>query len=385
MRACCLLVLLASTVLACPEWCQTWMCDGSSWCADGSKPAPCSACSGLTAPRKSGTAGMHAGVAVGPVAPGASGWVVEHAKHARPVASDGSLRVTGDTRAYLTNNPVGIMWPSHSYVRFDLNQEPLVFEVDLSQVPCGCLACVYLVAMKDPNEFGSNYCDMAENVAPGLHDGTCYELDIFEANNNAMQSAVHTQFGGTYGSGNCDRNGCFMRTGGPQATPERQGLYGLGKYIDSSKPFTVKTKVGGDGALTITLSQDGKTAKSFTSDFAGNPQGRGVPGSARAALQTTGGKLALVSSLWTDADLSWLDGPACNQCDISTASYSIKITSPLSTASDDAAAPHGATTPQFVGGVPGPMASVGKTPPISASERLSERMSPSSEDTMFIG
>ena len=65
---------------------------------------------------------MHAGVAVGPVAPGESGWVIEHAKHARPVASDGSFRVTGDTRAYLTNNPLGIMWPDHSYVRFDLNE-----------------------------------------------------------------------------------------------------------------------------------------------------------------------------------------------------------------------------------------------------------------------
>ena len=29
-------------------------------------------------------------------------------------------------------------------------------------------------------------------------------------------------------------------------------------------------------------------AESFTSDFAGNPQGHGVPGSARAALQTLG-------------------------------------------------------------------------------------------------
>ena len=32
-----------------------------------------------------------------------------------------------------------------------------------------------------------------------------------------MQSAIHTQTGGAYGSGKCDRNGCYARVGGPQA------------------------------------------------------------------------------------------------------------------------------------------------------------------------
>eukprot|EP00966_Prymnesium_polylepis_P157523 3640482-Prymnesium_polylepis.2 len=43
-----------------------------------------------------------------------------------------------------------------------------------------------------------------------------------------MQTAIHTQLGGTYGSGNCDRNGCFARVGGPQSPPELQDAYGPG-------------------------------------------------------------------------------------------------------------------------------------------------------------
>ncbi len=59
-------------------------------------------------------------------------------------------------------------------------------------MPCGCLACVYLVAMPDPAKGDDGYCDMAENVRPGLGGGTCTELDLLEANNNAMQTAIHT-------------------------------------------------------------------------------------------------------------------------------------------------------------------------------------------------
>ena len=50
------------------------------------------------------------------------------------------------------------------------------------------------------------------------------QVDLFEANNHAMQTALHTELGGSYGSGNCDRNGCFERTGGPRAEGERTCL-----------------------------------------------------------------------------------------------------------------------------------------------------------------
>ena len=127
---------------------------------------------------------------------------------------------------------------------------PLRFSLDLSKVECGCLACIYLVAMPDPDARGdaytaphssltrdparvptafssapcppnvcacvfNSYCDMAENVIPGLDGEMCIELDVLEANNWAMQTAVHTEQGGKFGSGNCDRNGCFARALGP--------------------------------------------------------------------------------------------------------------------------------------------------------------------------
>ena len=182
-----------------------------------------------------------------PTADGAhpnAGWVVEHAKD-KPVAmsADGTLTVTGNTRAYLVEDYMGLRWADFKYERADMFKKPLEFTLDLSNVNCGCLACVYLVAMKDPSGDSSNYCDMAENVAPGIGGGTCTELDILEANNHAMQTAIHTELGGSFGSGNCDKNGCFARVGGPQAPGDQQWKYGRGKTIDSARPFDVRVAV----------------------------------------------------------------------------------------------------------------------------------------------
>ena len=60
--------------------------------------------------------------------------------------------------------------------------------------------------MPDPTDT-PNYCDMAENTGTGYRGGPCTELDLLEANSNSLQSALHTQRGGAFGSGNCDRNG----------------------------------------------------------------------------------------------------------------------------------------------------------------------------------
>ena len=159
---------------------------------------------------------------------------------------------------------------------------------------------------------------------PGFEDGTCTELDMLEANNNAMQTAIHTETGGEFGSGNCDRNGCFARVGGPMAPQNRQTQYGpRSSQIDSMRPFTVTTSVTVRGAMTIQLSQDGHTLVSFDKAIAGNPQGQGVPESALAATKASMGKLALVASLWTSPDLSWLDGAGCNSCNLDTASFTI--------------------------------------------------------------
>lgn len=134
--------------------------------------------------------------------------------------------------------------------------------------------------MKEPTAEGSSYCDMAENVKPGLDDGLCTEIDVLEANNWAMQTAIHTKLGtrapqltrflcgvielrgcafscdfscmhvgGTFGSGDCDRNGCFMRLG-PTALPEltvrsRDPCVGL-------SPCLVRVKKNGESAPSFT-------------------------------------------------------------------------------------------------------------------------------------
>ena len=99
----------------------------------------------------------------------------------------------------------------------------------------------------------------------------CTEIDLLEANNKAMQTAIHTELGGTFGSGNCDRNGCFARVGGPQAPKELRNAYGHGSRhsIDSSLPFGVSASVDSHGAMSIELEQHGQTVRTFDRQMAG--------------------------------------------------------------------------------------------------------------------
>ena len=272
--------------------------------------------------------GLDEASAVGPVgANGRMGWAIDHATFP-PTVQSGALTVRGDARLYLVQDHTHSSWAEHRYVRLDLQQQPLSFTLDISNVPCGCVACVYLVRMKDPGGtlgagHSANYCDMAENVSPGLNDELCIEVDLLEANNRAMQTAIHTQLGGSYGSGNCDRNGCFARVGGPQSPSALQDSYGLARTIDTTKPFNVESVVDMQGALTITLVQEGRRVTSFSRTMAGNPQGGGVPAPALTATAATMGQLALVASMWTADDLSWLNGPGCSECSIGSASFEI--------------------------------------------------------------
>ena len=68
------------------------------------------------------------------------------------------MRVQGDSRVYLVQEYFQDAWENHKYVRINLQEEALEFTLDLSGVPCGCLACVYMVAMKDPIPGSHTYC-----------------------------------------------------------------------------------------------------------------------------------------------------------------------------------------------------------------------------------
>lgn len=105
---------------------------------------------------------------------------------------------------------------------------------------------------------------------------------------------------------------------------DRQSQYGASStQINSMRPFQVSTSVSGSGEMTIELNQDGRKYTSFDKRMAGNPQGSGVPTKALRAIKSSMGKLALVASLWSSDDLSWLDGPGCNRCDLETAQFTI--------------------------------------------------------------
>ena len=98
------------------------------------------------------------------------------------VDASGATTIRGDTRAYLVLDHAETAWPKHDYARIDLQQGPLSFELDVSGVPCGCIACVYLVAMPEPTADGSAYCDTNAFLEPGLDGGFCTEVDLMEAN-----------------------------------------------------------------------------------------------------------------------------------------------------------------------------------------------------------
>ena len=106
-----------------------------------------------------------AAAAYGPVNGPNMGWVADFYKKTPPSVTDGALKVQGNSRLYLVQDMAQSQWPEHRYTRVDLHQHALTFTLDLSNVPCGCLACVYMVKMKDPSEMGSNYCGAPSTYA----------------------------------------------------------------------------------------------------------------------------------------------------------------------------------------------------------------------------
>lgn len=274
---------------------------------------------------------------IGPVPGGGTphaGWVVDdpqlHNRVPPRVDSAGKLQVTGSTRVYLVEDHRKREWGEHRYHRFDLSQRELTFTLDVSRIPCGCIACVYFVSMKDPARGKSNYCDMATYQGPGVDDGDCMEFDILEASNNAFASNLHTQVGEGHDN-TCNSWGCLNRLGPEADHSDDRRAYGpnAGFTIDTSRPFGVRAWEAGDdgpGALNIELSQGGRTATPFDRRRAGNPAHNGLPASAMRVAASMRGKLALVASLWQVAqhdDNAWLDGEGCSMCSLDSATFSI--------------------------------------------------------------
>lgn len=211
-----------------------------------------------------------------------------------------SANTTALTLKYLpTGSRLYILDPSgQKYKMFNLLNKEFTFTVDLSTLPCGTNAALYLVEMEEAGStsagaaYGTGYCDaqcpramkyvagkandegwasvLAEtpeytwkDVGPaGKYGACCAEFDIFEANKEANALTSHpcsitgvkactgdkecgNQSAGLPGF--CDKSGCDFN---PYRLGEKN-FYGHGAdfKVDTSKPFTVVTQfITSDGS-----------------------------------------------------------------------------------------------------------------------------------------
>ena len=266
-------------------------------------------------------AAVDAQVAVGPVI-GLAGWALDDPDHhnkVRPSANGSTLRVTSDTRVFLVKDSRKTLWADHEYLKIDLRSGPLRFTLDLSGVPCGCLACVYLVAMQDPSRTSPNYCDIYGSTGGKV----CLEADILEANNVAFSTNLHTRAGVGH-DGTCNAWGC-LTTLGPTASPQERKAYGPGRgfKVDTRHPFDVEVNMDDQGGLSVNLLQGSSRVVAFDPHKAGNPQGRGLPPDALRAFREAMGRLTLVASLWSTGTANeWLEGK-CMECVLGQATYTL--------------------------------------------------------------
>ena len=228
---------------------------------------------------------------------------------------DGNITIRDNSRGYLERRYAGLE-------KFDLRNAEVRFTVDVSKVPCGCIAAVYYVAM------GSRYCDLNHELVLGSGDGVCTEIDLVEANQVGFATTLHTEAGFTPPT--CDSDGCWVHLGPDGSTQYRRGAYGKNSaLINSSLPYEVITGFDADGNMWTYLEQPGKpTVPVYSPSAAGNPEGRGVHGPSRDALRDRmlDSPFVLVASLWagsTKDGTAWMDGGCDAVCPLSSASFTL--------------------------------------------------------------
>lgn len=301
-------------------------------------------------------------------------------------ASGNSLKLGFVTKGpYSTNigSRVYLLEGENQYLMFKLKNQEFTFDVDVSQMPCGLNGALYFVQMdadggasKYPNNkagaaYGTGYCDAQcphdlkfingeantinwtpspnnPNTGTGQYGTCCNEMDVWEANSMATAFTPHvctvqgqTRCSGTqcgddpnnrYG-GLCDKDGCDFNS----YRMGDQTFFGVGKTVDSSKPFTVVTQwVTADNTSTGALTeirrlyvQDGKVIQNSQAKF---PNFKGYDSVSddfcnaqktlfgdKNAFEANGGMksmgtavengVVLVLSLWDDyaARMLWLD------------------------------------------------------------------------------
>jgi cellulose 1,4-beta-cellobiosidase len=242
------------------------------------------------------------------------------------VKSDGTTVTLG----FVTHGPYStnigsrlyLLASQSQYQIFKLKNQEFSFDVDVSQLPCGLNGALYFVEMdadggmaKYPNNkagaaYGTGYCDAQcphdikfingeanilnwqpdsnnPNAGVGMYGSCCTEMDVWESNSMASAYTPHvcsvsgqyrcsgTQCGdgsNRYG-GVCDKDGCDFNS----YRMGNRGFLGVGKTVDTSKPFTVVTQwITVDNTTTGALSeirrlyvQNGKVIMNSATNFTG--------------------------------------------------------------------------------------------------------------------
>ena len=105
--------------------------------------------------------------AVGPIPQAGypnAGWVVDGGGAYE--ASQGALSISGNARTFLVQDTEVTTWAKHRYLRLDLSSSPLRFTLDLSNVPCGCLACGTRSRTEAPLALGNPWLLMSNSPGP---------------------------------------------------------------------------------------------------------------------------------------------------------------------------------------------------------------------------
>ena len=213
------------------------------------------------------------------------------------------MRCTGPSKGYLTTED---KLSPEAYYKPDLLGGSISYDVNLSNMQCGCVASFIQVEMPARNSSGfvagddkDYYCD-----ANGVGGSFCPEFDIMLANRRVFQTAGHTcdapNAGGDYHF--CDRPGKPV-----QDFDSRSDNYGPVSdwQIDTNQPFNVMIEYsrGGDDNLEnfkVTLTQG--TKKAYRDGYRDTT----------ALSRSLDGNMAFVFMLWGEGDMNmWLDGRAC--------------------------------------------------------------------------
>jgi hypothetical protein len=217
------------------------------------------------------------------------------------VDDGGGVELGFGTRAYVMVTP---NLPKSSSNRSDFKEFALLGKminvtVDLNSASCGCNAAFYLTSMPapagSPGTGGDWYCD-----ANSVGGNSCPEIDLIEANQNALHTTVHA-CKSPWNETNCDKGGWNTKFG--QGGTD----FGIGPrfIIDTTKTFTVSnafsTSSNGSLVAVITTITQGSAVITSTLDSI----------LLERAQADIGNGMVLVMSYWGADSMGWLDKPPC--------------------------------------------------------------------------